>query len=203
MNNLRKTASVLDTVMNILSVCIKIAAVALLVGLALLAAGYLFDLPPQMVGTGYASIEIGFVTFHVAESYLPDYHIIWAQIAMEMFLAFLCLIPAHFIVRSIRAILFPMKAGEPFHNDISIHLGKIARYVCSLGIGLNLAEIIGSILLTKAFDLHLLLLSEHIPRVEFHFMFDFSFLLVSGILLLLSYVFRYGEQLQQLSDETL
>ena len=30
MNNLRKTASVLDTVMNILSVCIKIGAVALL-----------------------------------------------------------------------------------------------------------------------------------------------------------------------------
>ena len=203
MNKLIKTASILDTVMKILSVCIKIAAVALLVGLVLLAAGYLFDLPPQMVGTGNASIEIGFVTFHVAENYLPDYHIVLAQVAAEMFLTFLCLIPAHFIAKSIRAILAPMKNGEPFHNDVSLHLSKIARYVCALGIGLNLAEIIGSILLTKVFDLHLLLLSEHIPRVEFHFMFDFSFLLVSGILLLLSYVFRYGEQLQQLSDETL
>ena len=203
MNNLRKTASVLDTVMKILSVCIKIGAVALLIGLVILAAGFLFDLPPQMVGTGYATAEIGFVTFTVAENYLPDFHIIWAQVAAEMILTFLCLIPAHFIVKSIRAILAPMKAGEPFHNDVSLHLNKIARYVCSLGIGLNLAEIIGNILLTKAFDLHLLLLSEHIPRVEFHFTFDFSFLLVSGILLLLSYVFRYGEELQQLSDETL
>lgn len=203
MNNLRKTASILDTVMKILSVCIKIAAVALPIGLAVLAAGFLFDLPPQMVGTGYASAEIGFVTFTVAESYLPDYHTVWAQVAMEIFLTMLCLIPAHFIVKSIRAILAPMKVGEPFHNDVSIHLGKIARYACALGIGLNLTEIISNILLTKAFDLHLLLLSEHIPRVEFHFEFDFSFLLVSGILLLLSYVFRYGEELQQLSDETL
>lgn len=203
MNNLRKTASVLDTVMKILSVCIKIGAVALLIGLVILAAGFLFDLPPQMVGTGYATAEIGFVTFTVAENYLPDYHIIWAQVAAEMILTFLCLIPAHFIVKSIRAILAPMKAGEPFHNDVSLHLNKIARYVCALGIGMNLAVIISNILLTKAFDLHLLLLSEHIPRVEFHFTFDFSFLLVSGILLLLSYVFRYGEELQQLSDETL
>ena len=203
MNNLRKTASVLDTVMNILSVCIKIAAVALLVGLVLLAAGYLFDLPPQMVGTGNASIEIGFVTFTVAEPYLPDYRTVWAQVAMELFLTFLCLIPAHFIVKSIRAILCPMKAGEPFRNDVSLHLNKIARYVCALGIGMNLAVIISNILLTKAFDLHLLLLSERISRVEFMFTFDFSFLLVSGILLLLSYVFRYGEELQQLSDETL
>ena len=203
MNNLTKTASILDTVMKILSVCIKIAAVALLVGLVFLAAGFVFDLPPQMVGSGYATAEIGFIIFTVAQNYLPDYHTVWAQVAMEIFLTMLCLIPAHFIVRSIRAILSPMKAGEPFHNDVSIHLGKIARYVCALGIGLNLAEIIGNILLTKAFDLHLLLLSERIPRVEFEFVFDFSFLLVSGILLLLSYVFRYGEQLQQLSDETL
>ena len=203
MNNLTKTASILDTVMKILSVCIKIAAVALLVGLVFLAAGFVFDLPPQMVGSGYATAEIGFITFTVAQNYLPDYHTVWAQVAMEIFLTMLCLIPAHFIVRSIRAILSPMKAGEPFHNDVSIHLGKIARYVCALGICLNLAEIIGNILLTKAFDLHLLLLSERIPRVEFEFVFDFSFLLVSGILLLLSYVFRYGEQLQQLSDETL
>ena len=89
----------------------------------------------------------GTVTFQVAESYLPDYRTVWAQVAAEMFLTFLCLIPAHFIVRSIRAILCPMKAGEPFHNDVSLHLSKIARYVCALGIGLNLAEIIGNILL--------------------------------------------------------
>ena len=203
MNNLTKTASILDKFCHILSIAIKIAAVCLIVGLGIIAAGFLFDLPPQMVGSGYASVKIGFITFTVAENYLPDYHTIWAQVAAGMLLALLCLIPTHLIVKSIRAILDPMKAGEPFHNDVSIHLGKIARYVFVLGIGLNLSVIISSILLTKAFDLHLLLLSEHISRVEFMFTFDFSFLLVSGILLLLSYVFRYGEQLQLLSDETL
>lgn len=203
MKDLTKTAGILDRFFHIAAIAIKIAAIALLVGLGILAAGYLLDLPPQMVGTGYDHADLGFMTFTVAENYLPDTQIIWAQLAAEMFLTFLCLIPAHFIVKSIRAILAPMKIGEPFHNDVSIHLGKIARYVCSLGIGLNLLEIIGNILLTKAFDLHLLLLSEKVPHVDFQFTFDLSFLLVSGILLLLSYVFRYGEELQQLSDETL
>jgi len=35
------------------------------------------------------------------------------------------------------------------------------------------------------------------------FKIDLSFLIYWAILMLLSYVFRYGEQLQQLSDETL
>ena len=203
MKELIKTASFLDTFMKILSICIKVAAVTLLVGLGILAAGYLIDLPPQMVGTGYEHADLGFVTLTVTENYLPDHRIIWGQLATEIFLTFLCLIPSHFIVRSIRAILAPMKIGEPFHNAVSVHLRKISRYVCSLGIAMNLQVIISNILLTKAFDLHLLLLSEKISHTDFHFTFDLSFLVVSGILLLLSYVFRYGEELQQLSDETL
>ena len=203
MKDLTKTAAILDRILQILSVCIKIAFVALLVGLALLVAAFLFDLPPQMVGTGYNRADLGFITLTVSENYLPDHRILWGQAGMEIFLTLLCLIPAHFIARSFRAILDPMKKGEPFHNSVSIHLRKISRYICSLGIGMNLVVIISNILLVKAYDLHLLLLSEKIPHVDFLFTFDFSFLFIAGILLLLSYVFRYGEELQQLSDETL
>lgn len=203
MKKLTKTASILDKILNILSICIKIAAVALLVGLGILAAGFFFDLPPQMVGTGYATAELDFVTFTVAESYLPDHRIVWCQVAMEMFLTLVCLVPAHFSVKAFRAILAPMKNGEPFHNTVSENLVKLARYTCSLGIGVNLLKIISSILMIKAFDLHLLLLSEKIRHVQFDFVFDIGFLFVAGILLLLSYIFRYGEELQRLSDETL
>ena len=52
-------------------------------------------------------------------------------------------------------------------------------------------------------DLHLLLLSEKITPVNFRYKIELGFLLVCAILLLLSYVFRYGEELQRLSDETL
>ena len=203
MKDLVKTANILDMICRIAAIAIRISAAALLVGLGILAAGSLFGLPPQMIGTGWGRVDVGFVTFTVADPYLPDHQIILCQLAAKIFLSFLCLIPSLSIVKSFRAILTPMKNGEPFHNTISIHLGKVARYVCFLGIGINLLQIISSILLIRAYDLNILLLSEKIPHAEFHFIFDLSFLLISGILLLLSYVFRYGEELQQLSDETL
>ena len=203
MKKLTKTASILDRILHIVSIVIKIVAVALVVGLGILAAAFLFDLAPNMVGTGYNHADLGFVTFTVAENYLPDHRIIWCEVAMEMILSLICMVPAHFSVKAIRNILAPMKNGEPFHNTVSTNLKKLANYSCALGIGLNLQEIISNIFLVKAYDLHLLLLSEKINHVEFMFVFDLSFLLVYGVLLLLSYIFRYGEQLQQLSDETL
>ena len=203
MKDLKKTASVLDRILKIVSVAIKIVSVALVVGLGILACAFLFDLDPHMVGTGYAHADLDFVTFTVAENYLTDHRIIWCQVGMEMLLSLICMVPAHFSVKAIRNILAPMKNGEPFHNTVSTNLKKLANYTCSLGIGLNLQKIISNILLVKAYDLHLLLLSEKVSHVEFMFVFDLSFLVVYGILLLLSYIFRYGEELQQLSDETL
>ena len=203
MKNLSKTASILDKILHIASIAIKIVSVSLVVGLGILAAGFLFDLPPHLVGTGYNQADLGFVTFTVAENYLPDHRIIWYEVAAEMILSLICMVPAYFSVKAIRNILAPMKNGKPFHNTVSTNLKKLANYTCSLGIGLNLQEIISNIFLVKAYDLHLLLLSEKISHVEFMFVFDLSFLVVYGVLLLLSYIFRYGEQLQQLSDETL
>ena len=203
MKDLTKTASILHNFLKIASVAIKIVSVALVVGLGILAAGFPFDLPPHMVGTGYNHADLGFVTFTVTENYLPDHRIIWYEVAMEMVLSLICMIPAHFSVKAIRNILAPMKNGEPFHNTVSTNLKKLANYTCAFGIGLNLQKIISNIFLVKAYDLHLLLLSEKISHVEFMFVFDLSFLVVYGVLLLLSYIFRYGEELQQLSDETL
>lgn len=203
MKDLTKTARILDKLCHILAIALKVASICIIVCLCILAAGYLFDLDPYIIGTNYEEADLGFVTLHVAQAYMPDHMVIWAQAAAEMLLTLLCLIFAHFIVKSFRAILSPMKDGQPFHNTVSIHLGKIARYVCAFGIGMNLQTIISNILIVKAFDLNLLLVSERIPHAEFHFSFDLTFLVVAAVFLLLSYVFRYGEELQQLSDETL
>ena len=48
-----------------------------------------------------------------------------------------------------------------------------------------------------------LMVSEKITQVTGMFSVDLTFLVYWGILHLLGYVFHYGEQLQQLSDETL
>ena len=53
------------------------------------------------------------------------------------------------------------------------------------------------------YDLPGLLISDKITHISGMFNVDLTFVIYWAILLLLSYVFRYGEQLQQLSDETL
>ena len=203
MKSFVKAASVLDKCLQVLAIIIKIGAIALTVGLVVLTAGFLFDLSPQIVGEGYRNVELGFLRFTVSESYMPNHRIIWCHFTAEIILSLICMIPAHFSVKAIRAILAPIKEGKPFHHAVSINLRKLANCVCALGIGVNLLEIIRSVLLVKAYDLHLLLLSDRVPHVDFSFHFDLGFLVVYAVLLLLSYIFRYGEELQQLSDETL
>ena len=53
------------------------------------------------------------------------------------------------------------------------------------------------------FDLPSLLLSEKISHIGGTFQVDLTFVIYWAILMLLSYAFRHGEELQQLSDETL
>ena len=53
------------------------------------------------------------------------------------------------------------------------------------------------------YDLPGLLLSEKISHISSNFQVDLSFLVYWAIFTLLRYVFQHGQQLQQLSDETL
>ena len=76
MKSLTKTATILDRILKIVSVVIKIIAVSLIVGLGILAVAFLFDLPVHVVGTGFHHADLGFITFTVAENYMPDYRII-------------------------------------------------------------------------------------------------------------------------------
>ena len=92
---------------------------------------------------------------------------------------------------------------QPFNSIASSCLSKLAKLSIRLGILYNIITLSEQIIGVFVYDLPGLLLSEKITHVETTFGIDLSFLLIWGILTLLSYVFRHGEQLQQLSDETL
>ena len=71
------------------------------------------------------------------------------------------------------------------------------------GIAVNALQIISTVMMVSGFDLENLLLSEKIIGITVHASLDATFLLAGAILLLLSYIFHHGEQLQQLENETL
>lgn len=203
MKQLCSTAKKLDTFFKVLQTCLNIAAIAVLAGLGVIAAGFLFQLDPDMLGRGYRSIDVGILSLEIAEGYAPDKNLVLVLTAVELVLAFVCLLIARRCNSCVRDILKPMISGEPFHRSVSESLKKLARCSLILWAVLNLANIAVTGMYAFGFDLPGLLISEKITHISIESTFDLSFLLVAAVLYLLSYIFRYGEQLQKLSDETL
>ena len=203
MNNLSNTARKLDKVFEIVHIVLGALAIACIVGVALIAVAYILKWDPSRIGTGYETFDIGFLELTVAESYAPDKWMILLQAAITLLVSCRLMYEGRRGVGYIRQILQPMKEEKPFDTVVSTNLKKLARLSINLGILFNIIILSEQIIAVFVYNLPGLLISEKITHVAGMFNVDLTFLIYWAILLLLSYVFGYGEQLQQLSDETL
>ena len=203
MNNLSNTARKLDKVLEIAHIVFGALAIACIVGVALIAVAYVLKLDPNMIGTGYENFDVGFLELTVAESYAPDKWMVLLQAAITLAVTCRLMYDTRRGVGYIREILQPMKEEKPFDSVVSTNLKKLARLSINLGILGNIIILSEQILTVFVYDLPGLLISDKITHVGGMFQVDLTFLIYWAILLLLSYVFRYGEELQRLSDETL
>ena len=203
MNNLSNTAKKLDKVFEIAHIVLGALAIACIVGVALIAVAYLLKLDPAMIGTGYENFDIGFLELTVAQGYAPDKWLVLLQAAISLLVGCRLRYEGRRGVGYIREILNPMKEEKPFDTIVSTNLKKLARLSITIGILYNIIILSEQLMTVFVYGLPGLLLSEKIVHVDGMFTLDLAFLVYWAILLLLSYVFRYGEHLQQLSDETL
>lgn len=95
-------------------------------------------------------------------------------------------------LRIFRHILSPMKEGSPFAGSVSGDLRKLGWLTLIFGGAVILLSMVLQSAAAKIF----------VGRMM-TFSFDVSFLFVAAVLFLCSYIFRYGEALQQQADETL
>ena len=203
MNNLSNTAKKLDKVFEIAHIVFGALAIAGIVCTALIGAAYLFRWDPSTIGTGYDSLDIGFLELEIAESYAPDRWLVLLQAAVTLLISCRLFYDCRRGVGYIREILQPMKEEKPFDSVISTNVKKLAGLSIRLGILFNLINLFEQIMVVFFYGLPELMVSEKITQVTGMFSVDLTFLVYWGILHLLGYVFHYGEQLQQLSDETL
>ena len=203
MNNLSNTAKKLDKIFEIVHIVLGALAIACIVGVALIFVAYVLKWDPEMIGTGYETFDIGFLELTIAENYAHDKWLILLQAAITLAVSCRLLYDGRRGVGYVREILHPMTEEKPFDSIVSTNLKKLARLSINLGILANIISLSEQIITVFVYDLPGLLISEKITHVSGMFHVDLTFLIYWAILLLLSYVFRYGEQLQQLSDETL
>lgn len=203
MNNLSNTAKKLDKIFGIVHIVLGAVAIACIVVVALIGIAYVLKLDPEMIGTNYENFDIGFLELTIAEAYAPSKWLVLLHAAIVMAVGCRLCYDGRRGVSYIREILQPMIEEKPFASIVSTNLKKLARLSINLGILANIIILTDQIMTVFVFDLPALLVSEKITHVGGLFDVDLSFLIYWAILMLLSYVFSYGEQLQQLSDETL
>lgn len=203
MSNLTNSATKLDKFFEIARIVLGALAVAAVVFIALIGLAYVMDWDPEFIGTGYASFDVGFLELEAAPGYGPDPWLVLGHAAFTLAVTTLLLLDGRRGIGYIRNILQPMTEEKPFDSSASINLKKLAKLSIRIGVLWNIIALSETIVMVFVYDLPSLLLSEKVSHIGGTFQVDLSFLIYWAILTLLSYVFQYGQQLQQLSDETL
>ena len=202
MNNLSTSARKLDRIFEIACIVLGALAVAAVVFMVLIGLAYVMNWDPDFIGTNYASFSIGFLELEAAPGYGPDPWMVLGHAVFTLAVSTLLLLDGRRGIGYIRAMLQPMTEEKPFDCSASTNLKKLAKLSIRIGILWNIISLSDMIVAVFVYDLPGLLLSEKISHIGSTFPVDLSFLIYWAILTLLSYVFQHGQQLQQLSDET-
>lgn len=194
MKKLSATARILYTIARIASVCCIVAAcLIVVVAVALFA----FNSDSMVEFTG---LDVGILTFELAETNMD---MLKSAFLCEMLPAFVLVGFGYAVLHVIQQILAPMKDDQPFDTAVSVNLKKLCWLTLGGGFISQMVGAAAESLLYKAYDFSTLFLNDHITGVKMNAEMDLTFVVLALILYMLGCVFRYGEELQKQSDETL
>lgn len=170
--------------------CIVIAFLTLILG-------------DKMFADTALTLDLDFIKFHLNNNACVNEQFIKLYVfAATLGGGIICFLVSY-IAKLFRSILSPMKVGRPFEKGISESLRKTGWAVLIGGFLVEAVGIVARVLLIRAYSIDTLFTSDVIAKTEFVFTMDFTFVLITCVIFLLSYIFTYGQLLQQDSDETL
>ena len=206
MNKLMNTAKKLDTFFKIFQKIMKTTLIVVLCVLGVLTIANFVN-SDAVIANGFYSVNIGPITIKLAEGYSPeDNNMLLTYMWLGMGAVTIVVLALNYAFEQIRKILKPMSEGNPFDSTVSVNIRKVAYVSIVLGIVANVASFIETFVAIKMIDRFNLLENVKegtIQSVTTNFSMDLTFLVVFFVLLLMSYIFHYGEELQQQVDETL
>ena len=194
MKKLSSAANVLYILARIASVCL-VVAMSILVIASVLLLGFNNDSMIEFTG-----LDLGALTFELAEADIPMLKYVFL---CEMLPALVLMGYGWLVLRIILQILTPMKNGQPFDGSIADQMKKLCWLTVGGGVCSQLIGAASATLMYKAYDFSTLFLNDHIIGVKLNLEMDMGFVILALIWYMLSCIFRYGEELQKQSDETL
>ena len=197
MSKLSKIAKNMDIFANVMFWIFAVTSI----GCMALPCGLVF-LEEDVFKTLSTTISLGSVNLELANSVAPTSvikeQIIFGLVLVSVVLGIFC-----YIIYYVRKILAPMKENKPFTSEVSNALKKLAYISLIGGAILEVLKAVLSITIYNGYDLSALLLNENISSISFRHTVNGYFILIFAVFYLLHFVFKYGEELQKESDETL
>lgn len=157
----------------------------------------------KMFVAGSLTLDLDFLKLHIAENLQAVTGMMKLYTVLGLLSAAVLLFVLRFVCLYLRAILNPMKEGRPFEADIPIYLRRTAWLCLGGGLAAELIGIAERVILARAYPMDQIFSSDAITKIEYVFTFDFGFVWIFVAFMFLSYVFSYGQKLQQEADETL
>ncbi|MBQ1355243.1 MAG: DUF2975 domain-containing protein [Solobacterium sp.] len=199
LEKMKKTAGILYTITNIIRILVIIAFVVVAV-----AAGVIFFIPGTVIPEGIitTSVSLGDVTVHLAEGAAVG-TMDKSRFSIILAFAAVILLLTLYGLRMVKQVLKPMKEGRPFDESIADSLRRLGHVVLASGIVSCVLAYLSQAAMLGVIDYKELFNPALVTGVDIRSSFSFDFIIVALALYLMSYVFRYGSELQRESDETL
>ena len=173
-------------------------SVVLLIGLSLF---YAFN--KDIYNTLFGSIRIDYLQLIFNDDLALN------KDKMSMWLPLILLIIAILIfiiyksIQTIESICKIAMDHTPFDVRVANHIKNLAKYILAGGIVFNILEVCRVMYFKQIINFDLLFNTKYVTQINFGIRLHLSFLVFAALIYLLSYIFRYGQELQQLNDETL
>ena len=200
MNNtkLTKTAGNVDMIVKICAGIFKVLVIVTLIFAVLV---LIFE--ARIFSDGAMTVELGFVKLYLTEAYNDVTPLMKAYAIVSLLCGSVGCAMLTIICSLLRQILGPIKEGRPFEKRVSADMRKIAWAVL-IGGGINeILRLIEQIFVIKALPMEKLFSSDAVAAREYLFKIDGNFVILFFVILFLSYIFSYGQFLQQEADETI
>ena len=200
MEKLMKTSKTVDTILKVVYKIMQVAGIILLVSIGICIIAQFVDKLPtaELTSVSVSDVELFFKEPIMIESSKAVIEMVATLAVALLVIGITC-----YMIKLLRKVLAPMMVGQPFDGTVSKNIKKLGIAVIVNGLAIDIAESVMSSLAFYMYDIADLILSDNINKIMVNSEISLDSVLVGVLVIMLSYVFRYGEQLQQQADETL
>ncbi len=202
MEKLKKTAKVLDVIAKAVRwICVILSALFLVTLIAVLFG----DIQSETGTSSGTTLSLGMIRLELSGpapkngSALDPKAVasVSAVCAIVALMTLAC--GAHILHR----VLSPMREGRPFDGRISKNLRTLGWVSLVQVVIFSVVSSVGNYMIFTSLDLMAIFNREIVTAYTVNIHFEAGYLLIPVAFFLLSWIFRYGEELQRQSDETL